>query len=52
MMGEDVPVWSEMQKEEPSTSVTAPGPVGPAALSKFHPAIIGSLGRNLSHRFD
>jgi hypothetical protein len=37
------PFCKEMQKDDPSTSVTAPSPVEPAALSAFHPAIIAPL---------
>lgn len=33
------PFAEEMQKDEPSTKVTVPGPTGPAAVSAFHPAI-------------
>ncbi|WP_307075885.1 glycoside hydrolase family 3 C-terminal domain-containing protein [Arthrobacter pascens] len=35
------PLAAEIQKEEPSSSVTAPGPGDPAALSVFQPAIFG-----------
>lgn len=33
------PFGNEIQKEDPSTNVTAPEPNGPAAVSAFHPAI-------------
>ena len=37
------PFGEEMQKDDPSTKVTVPAPSGPAAVSAFHPAILGSL---------
>jgi hypothetical protein len=36
------PFGKEIQKDDPSTKVTAPAPNGPAAVSAFHPAIPGS----------
>src|SRR5687768_8442534 len=33
------PFGAEIQKDDPSTSVTVPAPSAPAAVSTFHPAI-------------
>ena len=33
------PLGMEIQKDDPSTNVTAPAPIDPAAVSAFQPAI-------------